>query len=200
MVANPGMPRTQIHLVVEQFEIVGAHIQHDWQHPSWMDPGGRGVHGQFADGDFDSADALIPNPQNAFGVSGNNQVHVIGSQTGVAEGGLDALGSINGQVDTAGSAELVTEPFDRQSHRGRVHHRQHFGDVLGQQPVKQHLVAVSKVGQVHPLPERVGLLEVLGVDPAHLDFQSGHPAGQQTVQTKSLTFVKGERRPAVNGR
>jgi len=79
LVANPGMPRTQIHLVVEQFEIVGAHIQHDWQHPSWMDPGGRGVHGQFADGDFDSADALIPNPQNAFGVSGNNQVHVIGS-------------------------------------------------------------------------------------------------------------------------
>ena len=35
-----------------------------------MDPGGRGVDGEFADRDFDTADALVADAEDALGVGG----------------------------------------------------------------------------------------------------------------------------------
>ena len=104
-----------------------------------------------------------------------------GSETGVPQGGFDVLGVVDGQVHAAGAAELVAEPFDRHADGRGVDDGQHLGDVFGQQPVEQHLVAVPQVRQVHPLPQVVGLLAVLRVHPPRLTLQGGHPGGSSPV-------------------
>ena len=175
LVADPGVPLAQVHLVVEQPEVVGAHVQHHRQHPAGVDAGGRGVDGELADGDLDAADALVADAEDALGVGGDQQVDVVGAETGVPQRGLDLLGVVDRQVHAAGAAELVAEPLDRQPDGGGVDDGQHLGDVLGQQPVEQHLVAVPQVRQVHPLAQVVGLLAVLGVDPPQLAVQRGDP-------------------------
>ena len=101
LVADPGVPGAQVELVVEQGEVVGAHVQHHGQHPAGVDAGGRGVEGEFADGDFDAADALVADAQDPFGVGGHRQVQVVRSQTGVPQRGFHVLGVIDGQVDPA---------------------------------------------------------------------------------------------------
>ena len=175
LVADPGVPGAEVHVVVEQLQVVGAHVQHDRQHPARVDAGGRGVHGELADGDLDPADTLVADAEDALGVGGDQQVNVIRPETGVAQGGFDVLRVVDRQVDAAGAAELLAEPLDRQADRRGVDDGQHLGDVLGEQPVEQHLVPIAEIGQVHPLPQVVGLLEVLGVDPAQLAFQGASP-------------------------
>ena len=115
LVADPGVPLTQVHLVVEQPQVVGADVQHHRQHPRRVDPGGGGVHRQLADGDLDAADALVTDAQDALGVGGHQQVDVLGAQTGVAQSGLDLLGVVDRQVHPPRAAELQGEPLDRQA-------------------------------------------------------------------------------------
>jgi len=179
------MPCAQVHVVIEQFQIVGAHVQYDRQHPARVDASGRRVDGELADGDLDAADALVADAQNALGVGGHQQVDVIRPETGVPQSGFDVLRMIHRQVDTSGAAEFLAEPLDRQPHRRGVHHRQHLGDVLGEQPVEEHLVAIAKVGQLHPLPQIVGLFRVLGVDPAHWPSKVVTSVGRRPVRLRS---------------
>ena len=85
------MPVTQVHLVVEQGQVVGADVEDHRDHPAWVDAGGGGVDGQLADGDVDAADALVADAEDALGVGGDDEVDVVGAQAVVAQGGLDLL-------------------------------------------------------------------------------------------------------------
>ena len=113
---------------------------------------------------------------------------------------LDVLGVVDGQVDPARAAELVAEPLDRLPDGRGVDDRQHLLEVLGQQPVEQHLVAVAQVGQVDALGQIVRLPAVLRVDPPQLAVQRQTPRGQQPVQARARALVRGERRAAVDHR
>ena len=68
----------------------------------------------------------------------------IRAQTGVPQSGFHVLGVVNRQVHAAGTAVFVAEPFDRAPHGGGVDDGHHLGDVFGEQPVEQHLVAVGR--------------------------------------------------------
>ena len=83
MVADPGVPFTEVERVVEQLQVVGADVQDDGQGAAGVDAAGGGVDGEFADGDLDAADALIADAQDAFRVGGDQQVDVVGAETGV---------------------------------------------------------------------------------------------------------------------
>src|SRR4029450_10139795 len=112
LVSDPGVLVAQVHLVVEQGQVVGAHVQHHRDHPAGMDPGGRGVDGQLADGDVDPADALVPDAEDALGVGGHDEVHVVGAEAVVPKGGLDVLWLVDRQVDAAGSPVFVAVALD----------------------------------------------------------------------------------------
>src|SRR4029453_13747224 len=88
LVPDPGVPGAQVHLVVEQGQVVGAHVQHHRDHPAGMDAGGGDVDGQLADGDVDAADALVPDAEDALGVGGHDEVHGVGAEAVVPKGGL----------------------------------------------------------------------------------------------------------------
>jgi hypothetical protein len=93
----------------------------------------------------------------------------------------------------------VAEPFDRQPDGGGVDDRQHLGDVLGEQPVEQHLVAVPQVRQIHPLTQIIRLRQVLGVGASRLPVQCGHTGGKQADQPELAALRLGERGAAVDG-
>ena len=197
--AHSRVPLAQVHLVVEQRQVVRPRVQDHRQHPARVDPRGGGVDRELADRDLDPAHALVPDPEDALGVRGHQQVNVLGAQPGVAQRDLDLLRMIHRQVHpAAGAAELVGEPLDRQPDGRGVDHRQHLLDVLGQQPVEQHLVAIPQVRQVHPLPQIARLLAVLGVGPAQLPVQRGHPGREQPGQPQLAALLQRERRPPVD--
>src|SRR3954447_13122413 len=164
-----------------------------------MDAGRGGVHRELADGDLDAADALVADAEDAFGVGRHEEVDVLGPQAGVPQCGLHLVRVAPRQVTPAGATELVAEPLDRQPDRRGVDDRQHLLDVLGEQLVEQHLVAVAQVGQVHPLAQVVGLLAVLGVGPSQLGVQRRDPRREQAGQSQFTAFREGERGAAVDG-
>ena len=70
-VADPGVPHAEVHVVVEQTEVVGAHVQDHRDNAVGVDARGGGVDGQLADGDLDAAHALVADAQDALGVGGD---------------------------------------------------------------------------------------------------------------------------------
>ncbi len=79
-----------------------------------MDPGGRGVDADLADGDLDPADTLVADAEDALGVGRHQQVDVVRAEAGVAQRLLHLLRPVDGQVDPVRATELVAEPLDRQ--------------------------------------------------------------------------------------
>jgi hypothetical protein len=200
LVAHAGVPQAQVHLVVKQRQVVRADVQHDRDHPPRVDARGRDVDRQLPDRDLDAAHTLVTDAQDALGVGGHDEVHVLGAKPVVDQGLLDVLRPVDREEHAPGTAVLVAEPLDRLPDGGGVDDRQHFVDVVGQQPVEQDLVAVAQVGQVDVLGQGVGLALVLPVDAAQLALQGRDPGRQQPHQAKLLTLVHGERRAPVDHR
>ena len=94
----------------------------------------------------------------------------------------------------------MAEPLDGQPDRRRVDDRQHLGEVLGEQPVEQHLVAVPQVAEVHVPGQVVWLAPVLLVDPPQLAVHRGDLAGQQPGQPQGAPLRPGERGAPVEHR
>src|SRR4029453_17364826 len=91
LVPDPSVPVADVHLVVEQGQVVGAHVQHHRDHAARVQPGGGDVGGELADGDLDPPDALVADAEDAFGVGGHQQVHVLAGQAVAAQRLLDLL-------------------------------------------------------------------------------------------------------------
>jgi hypothetical protein len=198
--ADPRVPVAQVHLVVEQPQVVGADVQDHRDHPAGVDPGGGDIDGQLADGDLDAADAPVPDAEDPLGVGGHDQVDVAGLEAVVAERRLDQVGVVDRQEHPAGTAVLVAVALDRLADGRGVDDRQHVAQVLREQAVEQDLVAVAEVGQVHVPGQLLGLPEVLGVDPADLPLDGRDPMGQQPDQAEGPPLLGCERGPPVEHR
>jgi hypothetical protein len=154
--AYPGVPVAHVPRVVEQLFVIGAHVQRDRDHPRRVDPRRRGVDRQLAHRDVDPTDTPATDPQDLLGVGGNDKVHVVGTQPQIGQRRLHPLRGVNRQVDPARAAVLVAVPLDRLPDRRVIHDRQHLPQVLPEQPVEQHLVAVLQHGQEDVLSRSVG--------------------------------------------
>jgi hypothetical protein len=197
---HPRMPVAQVHGVIKQGLVVGPGVQHHRDDPARVQPGRGDVQGQLADGDRDAADAPVADAEDALGVGSHDQVDVVAAQPVVAEGRLDLAGIIHRQVDPARTAVLQAVPFDRGAHRRGVHDRQHLGDVLGEQPVEQHLVPVPQTSQVQVLGQVAGLAPVLRVHPRQLPLDRRDARGQQAGQAQRLPLGERERGTPVQHR
>ena len=162
-----------------------------------MYPGRGDIHRQLADGNVDAADTLITDTQNPFGVGGHQQVDLVAGQPVVAQRVFDILRVVDRQVHPARPAVFVAVAFDRLAHGRGVDDRQHLLDVIGEQPIEEHLVAVPQIRQVHVLGQIVGLAAILSVNSPYLALQCGHTAGQQTLQAQRPPLVQCERRTPV---
>ena len=63
--------------IVQQFLIVGAHVQRDGQALLGMDAGAGGVERQLAHGDAHAVGSLVAQPQNALAIGDDDDTHVV---------------------------------------------------------------------------------------------------------------------------
>ena len=195
--ANPGVPLAEVEVAVEQAEVVGADVEDDRHDPARVDPGRRGVDRELADGDLDATDALVADPEDALGVGGDDEVDIAGGQAVVEQRLLDVLRAVDRDEHPTGTVVFDGEPLDDLADRGRVDDGKHLFDVVGEQPVEEHLVAVAEAGEVVVLGERGPGRVVLLVDPAHLVADGGHLTGHEADQAEVAPLLDGEGRPAV---
>src|SRR6266536_560722 len=146
--------------------------------PAGIDAGCGRVERQLADGDVDAADTPVADTEDALGVGGHDEIHLVGPQPVVAERLLDEMGVVDGEEHAVRAAVLVAVPLDGLPDCWGIDDREHLVEVLHEQPVEQDLVPFAQVGEVDMLCKVVRLPPVLRVDPAGLPVDRGHRVGQ----------------------
>ena len=116
-----------------------------------------------------TAHPCMPVAQDLLGVGDHEQVDVIGPQTQALQGGTHILDAVHRQVDGARAAVLPAPELDGLAHGGVVDDGQRLGEVAGQDPVVEGLVAIVELVEedvlVHVPPEvRAACLLVKGLD------------------------------------
>ena len=197
LLVHARMAVAQVEGVLQQLLPVGADVQHDRERAVGVDPAGRGVDGEFALGDVDAADAPVADAQDRLTVGRHDQVDVAGPETGAAQRVLDLLGGVHGEIDSVRAAELVAVALDRGADGRGVDDRQHLAEVVADEPVEQHLVAVVQTGQIDVLGEVGGLRTVLRVGAHRLLVLGEGLRRHQAHQAQCRAFLRREGRAAV---
>ncbi len=110
---------------------------------------------------------------------------------------MDVLGPVDGQVDRAGLAVVPAPLFDRVADGRVVDHGQQLGEVVGEQPEEQHLVAVVQLVQVDVALQVGGEPAQLEVRAVRLLVQGLHRGREPAGQAEACPLVEGERGPPV---
>ena len=166
-VSLPGdslMTPSEVLRIVQPLRVVGSHIQHDRQCSFRTNAADQRVQRELADGDAESACALVTDAQNALAVGHNNYINVliraISQQLG------DRIAERIRDEQPARPSIDVAELLTRQRNGWRVNDRRHFFDVVEKKSVEEDLVRVLQSAQVDmPLQVVVfSLVSLIGAD------------------------------------
>ena len=160
---DAGVAVADVHRILEQALAVGADIEHHRDGPQRVDPARRRENRQLANRDLNAADAPIADPQNSRGVGRDDQVDFVGAGVEIFKSLLDGFGVVDREIDAPRTAELVVVLLHRHADGEVVDDGYHFPQMIGEQPVEQHFVAVVQGGQEDVLAQRVGQPLVLEV-------------------------------------
>src|ERR1035441_10500494 len=140
--AYSGVPVADVHGIAKQTFPVGADIEHDRDHARRVDSTRRRVDRQFADRYFDATYAPIADSQDLLGVGCENQVDIARSGAEAGKRLFDRLGMIDREVKTPRAPALVLILLHRPAGLQTIDNGDHFAQVLREQPVEQHLIAI----------------------------------------------------------
>ena len=135
-----GVVHAQIQRIVDQILAVGAHVEFDRQGLVGADAARRRVEAQLANRDRHAAEALVADAQNGAGIGGDDHPHVV--ERHIVQHLVDPVHVQGADRQPARVAVDVREDPHRLAHRGGVENRQQLFEVVGQNAVEQHLVAV----------------------------------------------------------
>ena len=184
------VPPAEIHGVVEELGVVGADVKENRQRAGRVDPAQRRVQGQLPDRDAHAADALVTQAQDPLPVGDDDDVDLPARP--VAQDLPDTVAVGVGDEQPAWPAVDLAEPLAGHPDGGGVEDRQHLLDVVGYQPVEQHLVGVLQRAQVDMPGDVGGLLLVGPVPAADLLVQGLHRGRHQTTQAQLGALRLGE--------
>ena len=191
------MAVAQVGGVVEEELVVGAAVQVDGDGPLGVDAGGRRVDGELAHRDVRAVDPPVPDAQDLLGVGDHEQVDVVGAQAELLEGGAHVLDTVDRQVDGPG-APVVPAPLPNGlPHGGVVDDREQLGQVVGQETVVEHLVAVVELVEEDVLVQVGGKGAQLGVGAGGLLVQGLHGRGEAADQAQATALLEREGGTAV---
>ncbi len=194
------MPVTQVQRVVQQPLVVCAHVQGDRDHSARVDPRRGCVYGQFASRDLDAANAPVADAQDLLSIGAHDQVHIAWPEAQRGEGRLDVVRPVDGQEDAPRPTVLVGVLLDRLPDGRVVDDRQQLGQMVGQHPVVENLIAVVQLLQVYVLGQVAAQVSQLLISPPRLLFQRQNRGRQPPGQPASLPLRVGERDPPVGHR
>ena len=188
----------EVYGVVEEFGVVGADVEEHRQGARRVDATQGRVQRQLADRDGHAADALVTQAEDPLPVGDNDDVYF--SPGPVVQDLPDAVAVGVGDEKPPWTAVDFAEALAGQPDGGGVEDRQHFLDVVGHQPVEQHLVGVLQGAQVN-VPGEIGGLLLIGLIPAvHLLLERLHHGRQQAAQAQLGAFLLGERGALIRQR
>ena len=197
LAAHACVTVAQVCGVVEQGLVVRAAVQVDGDCPLGVDAGGRRVDGELAYGDIGAVDAPVPDPEDLLGIGGDQQIDVVGPQTQALQGGAHVLDTVHGQVDGARPAVVAAPLLDGLADRGVVDDRQQLGEVVGEHPVVEDLVAVVELVEEDVLVQVRGLGGQLCVSSRGLLVQGLDGGGEATDEPEPTPLLLGEGGAAV---
>ncbi len=190
LAANALVGLAQIHGVIQQRLVVGAHVQRDGQAAGGVDAGTQGIEGELADGDAHAAHPLITNPQDPLAVGHDNDAHRLGIEmTGQGAHVLDVL---RGDVEAARLLEAVAELLTRLAHGRGIDVGGHLLHVACQQGVEQSLVAILQGPQVLVLLDVAAGAQKALINPLKLGFKRLNLGRQQAVELEVGALLFGE--------
>ena len=173
LVADAPVPPAEIQRVVEQFDVVGAHVEHDRQGARGIDAADQGVERQLADRNAHPADALVAQAEDALSVGHHDHIDV--ALRPVVQHLVETVAIGIGHEQPARAAVDLAETLAGLPHRRGVHDRQGLGDVVAQHAIEQRLVAVLQCTQIDVLVEIVVASGELVPDSARLAHRGSSP-------------------------
>jgi len=191
---DAGPAHAEVVAPVDPVRIVGSDVEGDGQGARRIDAAERGVEAELADRDPHAARTLVAQPEDPFAVGYDDDldVPVHGCEL-LAHSGA----RVPGEEQPSGSAIDPTELLGGLPHRWCVDDGEGVGQVLPDEPVEQHLVAVLQGAQVDVLFQRV-------VEPVELVASSGElvldrldSRRQMTLDSEDPPLLERERRALV---
>ncbi|MNJ28735.1 hypothetical protein D3C77_232820 [compost metagenome] len=190
LAANALVGLTQVHGVIQQRLVVGAHVQRYGQTASGMDAGPQGIEGELADGDAHAPHPLIADAEDPLAVGDHYDAHRLGVH--VAGEGAHVIDVLRGDVETARLLEAVAELLTGLAHGRGIDVGGHLLHVARQQGVEQGLVAILQGPQVLVLLDVAAGAQKALIDPLQLGFEGLHLGRQQAVQLEVGPLLFGE--------
>lgn len=190
VVVDTSVPPSQIPRVIEQFAVVGSHIEHDRQGASGVDTTNERVEGQLSDRDAHAADALIAQAEDPLSIGHHDHVDL--TLGPVVQHLVKAVPLGVGHEQSPRPPVDLTETLACLPHCGRVDDRQSLGDVVEQNPVEQSLIAVLQRPKIDVLVQIIAASGEFVPAMLGLLFERLHRRRQQTQQTEAPALVLGE--------
>ena len=195
---QPRVPPAEVERVLEQPLVVRADIERHREAARRVQAAGGDIERHLADRDAHAVRPEIAEAENALTVGHDYQVHA--RQRHALEDLVDVRDVVRAEVDAAVPPGDVTELQAGLAHRGRVDNGDHLVEVLDQQPVEQHLVAVQEALQEDELLHVVGLAPEVLERSLHLVLERRHARAQQSREFQRQALLLGERRRLVEHR
>ena len=192
VVVDPPVAPAEVLRVLEEFDVVGAHVEHDRQGAGGVDAADEGVERELADRDAHPADALVAQAEDALPVGHHDHVDV--ALRPVVQYLVETVAVRIGHEQPARAPVDLAETLAGLTHRRGVDDRQGLGDVVTQHPVEQGLVAVLQRAQIDVFVEIVVASGELMPAMPGLLIEGLHRSRQQTQQT-ALAALGLPRRP-----
>ncbi len=153
VVVDATVPPAEVTRILQELDVVGAHIEHDRQRTTRVDTADQRVERQLADRNAHPADALISQTENALPVGHHDHVDL--TMRPVVQHLVETVTIGVGHEQTPWPPVDLAETLAGLAHGRGVHDRQGLGNVVPQHPVEQRLVAILQGAQVDVLVEIV---------------------------------------------
>src|SRR5919106_1774935 len=155
------------------------------------------VDGELADRDGDASDPPVAYAKDLLCIRGDDEVHLLRTKAIVLEGLLYIFWTVHREVDPPGPAVLMAVELDGLSDRRVIDYGKHLPQVLREELVEEHLVAVLQRAQIYVLVQVGCLVLVLVVGPLGLLFEGQNRRWQEPDQPQVLSLLLGEGRALV---
>ena len=137
--------------VFEEFDIVGAHVEHDRKGTGRIDAADEGIQRELPDRDAHAANALVAQAEDALPVCHHDHVHV--ALGAVAQHVAQPVAVRIGHEESPWPPVDLAEQLAGLTDGRGVHDRHRLDDVVAQDPVEQGFVAVLQRTQIDVLVE-----------------------------------------------
>lgn len=143
------LSQTHIQRILQQINVIGAHIHHNGQTLMWLDASQRRVQRQLAHRDTHAAGTQVTQAQDTLAVCHTNCTHIrLGPVLHYVE---DVTTIIEGHKETMRTSVDQTKTLAGQTHCGCVHNGHQILNVLGEEAEEETLVAVVQITQIQIL-------------------------------------------------